>query len=365
MNKPLYAELNDRMIDETRARLLRGEVFLHHTGHMPGIGGSAFAPEVTERIGRSKGRALGKGQIVLVPGVEFLPELSVTLSPRVRRLLQQYWPGNLSVALPCADPDLEHLAVDGCVAFRAPTAVLLRHWLAGVGLPVTSTSVNRSSEPPLLDLEVIRRTLSGWYDFSVLFGTEYAEPPVPSTLIRFEGDNLEVLRQGSVPAGELEESWRSPLILFVCTGNICRSPMAEHYARHRLQQLGLPLRVASAGFLLPGLPASPQARQTLAEKGLSAENHRSTQLSAEVLRSAWRIYTMEERHRNDLVALAPNAAHKIFTLGEAAEMPGDVADPYMQPVARYRETFAMLKERIDAITLLLELELKNTREALL
>jgi protein-tyrosine-phosphatase len=98
---------------------------------------------------------------------------------------------------------------------------------------------------------------------------------------------------------------------------------------HRLQQLGLPLRVASAGFLLPGLPASPQARQTLAEKGLSAENHRSTQLSAEVLRSAWRIYTMEERTATIWWPWRPTPAQNLH-VGRGCRNARDVADPYMQ-----------------------------------
>ncbi|MCD4829870.1 MAG: Sua5/YciO/YrdC/YwlC family protein [Candidatus Cloacimonetes bacterium] len=354
-----YATLSDEMVRQTRTHLLNGETCLHHTGNMPGLGGCAFDPEVQQCIARLKGRGTDKGGIVLVPSADCLSDLGVTISPRVARLLGQYWPGNLSVILPCNDSDLAHLAVKGAVAFRAPTAVALRDWLAGLETPITSTSVNHNGEPPLLDLEHIGDDMADWFDIAVLFEREYLEAPEPSTLVRLTGNHLEALREGSIPADELERSWEAPLVLFVCTGNICRSPMAEFYARRHFQSLDLPVRVASAGFLIAGLSASAPGLQVLGEHGLDGGSHKSTQLSPALIRSAWRIYTMEQAHLDEIVRLNPNAEGKVFTLGEAGGLPGDVADPYMQPVGQYRETYAILKERIDALGHILEVEFNN------
>lgn len=111
-------------------------------------------------------------------------------------------------------------------------------------------------------------------------------------------------------------------ILFVCTGNTCRSPMAEHIARRLLQQMNLnkEIQVASAGLsALPGAPASVEAQDVLAKNGIDLSGHQAAQLSGELVEQADLIFTMTARQKRQLLELFPEARHKVFVLKEYGE----------------------------------------------
>ena len=129
-----------------------------------------------------------------------------------------------------------------------------------------------------------------------------------------------------------------PTILFVCTGNICRSPMAEYLLRHQLPP-GAPWTVSSAGMAaLPGFAASPEAVQALREIGIDLSPHRSRPLSRELVDSAAMIVVMSGTHREQLKARYPNALDRVFLLKrfDAQSDGGDVFDPIGMPVEVYR-----------------------------
>ena len=129
----------------------------------------------------------------------------------------------------------------------------------------------------------------------------------------------------------------SPRILFVCTGNICRSPMAEGLLRHALGP-ETRWRVESAGLAAAeGLSASASAVTALRDVGVDISGHRSRLLTTALADSASVLVVMTGAHR-DLMALRfPFALEKTFLfksfLDEGA---GDVADPIGMPLASYR-----------------------------
>ncbi|SFQ98177.1 low molecular weight protein arginine phosphatase [Desulfoscipio geothermicus] len=129
-------------------------------------------------------------------------------------------------------------------------------------------------------------------------------------------------------------------ILFVCTGNTCRSAMAEALARLALEEL-FPERddieFVSAGLAaLPDSEASPQAVSVLKERGIDLSGHRSTQISPEDIEEASLVLTMTTFHRDNLRRAAPEAAEKIYTLAEYAGSGGDIPDPFGLSEETYR-----------------------------
>lgn len=147
-------------------------------------------------------------------------------------------------------------------------------------------------------------------------------------------------------------------LLFVCTGNTCRSSMAEGLAREILvnkNQTGID--VSSAGtFALPGDPAADQAIQTLKEKGIDIQNHRATLLTPALVEQADLVLTMTASHRMQVLSMVPTAEDKVYTLGNYAGIFGDIADPFGQPLEVY---IACAEQMKQIIAIALDKMLKN------
>jgi protein arginine phosphatase len=145
-------------------------------------------------------------------------------------------------------------------------------------------------------------------------------------------------------------------ILFVCTGNTCRSPMAEAILKNKAVD---GLEVKSAGvFAVNGSQASSHAKTVLQENNIP-EDHQSTMLTAAEINWASHIFTMTEGHKWSVVGQYPAAADKTFTIKEFAGILNnpDIVDPYGGSVEHYRETFKELSNVIEKIIQRLEEEI--------
>jgi protein-tyrosine-phosphatase len=135
-------------------------------------------------------------------------------------------------------------------------------------------------------------------------------------------------------------------LIFVCTGNTCRSPMAEGLLRKLLGPDG-GWDISSAGVCASnGCPASPNAVSVLREKGIDISSHYSRNLTAELIEKADMLVTMTRSHRNAIMAIAPDSTDKVFLLKSfgVAQSPVDIYDPVGEALDVYRR----VRDEIDA-----------------
>lgn len=131
-------------------------------------------------------------------------------------------------------------------------------------------------------------------------------------------------------------------VLFVCTGNTCRSPMAACLFNARCAALGLPYHAESAGLMAaPGLPASDGAWQAMRERGLSLERHAARPLTDALVRDAKRIVCMSPSHAQAVLQRYPDARVTSFQ--------PPIADPYAGSLAVYRACADQLAVQLEAL----------------
>jgi protein-tyrosine-phosphatase len=140
------------------------------------------------------------------------------------------------------------------------------------------------------------------------------------------------------------------VILFVCTGNLCRSPMATGLLRQRLAEKGLDShhRVFSAGvWAVDDHPASENAVTVMAERGIDISDHVAHTINAGDVAEADLILVMGREHEQMIRNMWPQYGWKIHRLSEMAGKRQDIPDPYGDPIEEYRDCADTLADYID------------------
>jgi len=180
---------------EVEKIIKKGGIGVLSTDTIYGLVGKALSKTTVSRIYRIKERKPDKPLIILIGSLRQLDLFGIAVDSKTQLLLNRFWPGKVSIILPCSRPDLEYLhRGTNSLAFRFPDYPELTNLINQTG-PLVAPSANPEDLKPAKDIAQAKKYFSSKVDFYVNSGRLDSQP---STLISIKNGKIEVLREGAV-----------------------------------------------------------------------------------------------------------------------------------------------------------------------
>jgi L-threonylcarbamoyladenylate synthase len=319
-------------VDRAVRALQEGKLVIIPTETVYGVAAAPGVAGALDLIYAAKERDRGKPIPWLAASLEAVEKAGGVLPPWARRLARRYWPGPLTLVATC------HGSQEG---FRVPDHPVALAVLTQAGGVLRVTSANLSGEPAARTAASAAAALGS--HVALVLDAGPSPLGVESTVVEATGAAPVILRQGALSR---EAVMSRPRVLFVCTGNTCRSPMAEHLFR-KWAGSGSQWEATSAGVAaMDGQPASEGAIHALAERDLDLSAHRSRRLAGALIDEADLVVVMTQSHKQVVLQRFPRAANRVVLLNEfnPRRLGEDVPDPFGMKAEVYRA----IRDEIEA-----------------
>lgn len=346
---------DDRSPELRRAAeaLRDGAVVVFPTETVYGVAANAANEESIRRLQSIKQRDADKPFTIHVGNRESVETYAPVVSSLGRRLIRKALPGPVTLIFdaktPESAPGYERFSAIGAssvygrgsVGIRYPAHLVAAQLVAMADVPVVASSANAAGDAPPNEVGQIDPGLQDAVDFVIDAGpTQYRKA---STVVALNGDGFRIAREGVLDERTIQRLARLG-ILFVCTGNTCRSPIAEGLCKKLLaEKLGCaPEALADRGIIVqsagvggwPGSAASPDSVEACKRRGADISGHRSQPLGQDAVQGSDYIFAMTRGHLEAIRAMISLPDDRLMLLDES----GDIADPIGGSASQYEET---------------------------
>jgi len=331
-------------VKEASYVLKEGSLVVIPTETVYGIAANSLNEKAVLRLYEIKKRPKDKPFSLHIALKEDVEKYAIDIAPFAWRLIDKFWPGPLTLVLKAKE--------NKKVGIRLPNHKIALSIINEAGIPVVCPSANLSGNPAPQTVDDVLKDLDGLVDLIVDSG------PTPlgkeSTVVDVTELPIKILREGAILSDEIKEIANRKTILFVCTGNSCRSVMAKGLLEKKLKERNrFDVEVISAGIIMiSGLGVSEQTKELLKEEGIDVSKHIPQKVDKEMIRKSDLILVMEKLHEIEVLKLFPLAKNRVFLLKEFAKINDsqlDITDPIGKPLDFYQQTFLVIKEAIERI----------------
>ena len=341
--------------------LAEGRIVAFPTETVYGLAASALSEAAVGRLLSAKHRDASRPFALAVKSADEALDYAPGISPLGQRLARRCWPGPITLVIEDRHPESlitqlppsvqRAVAPEGTIGLRVPAHQMLLDVLRLLAGPVVLTSANRAGQPDAITAQQVVESMED--DVQLVMDDGRTRFGQPSSVVRVHENRFEVLRAGVVSEQTIKRL-ASVIVLFVCTGNTCRSPMAEAMFRQlmakrlgckvdELADRGVIIMSAGIAAMMGGRP-SPESVAVLAPMGIDLSTHESQPITEQLVRHADLILAMTRSHRNAILAEWPDAAPRVKLLSRDG---ADVPDPIGGTPDQYQRCALQIKAELE------------------